>query len=353
MLGDILALKKRFCKDKGLPINVFESPYFESRLQLFGAWEDYCAYMHMVESMGGAEQYLHHYNQVKDAAINYIKESDAYKLLQSSGDFFQAMKKPGGFSGNDVYKEHNVGHEFVSIDMRKANFTALVHFGRTVGQPFFEDYNYRAFMRQFTDVEHIIGSKYIRQVIFGNCNPKRQIAYESYLMGKLLQHLLDEKLIERNDVHSLMSDEIILKVDGFSDRKLEAIEFEANACAAEFPLKFEFFKLGRILGSGAYIKHVSISEEFPQKYLHLLNWDGSKNDDPSYVVKCVSPDEAPFVYRQLKKEQVTEEDMVFVHEGKLARFLNAPELGITWHEITQHGNTQGDYFKTEDGEERD
>ena len=346
MPENILVLKKRFCKDKGLPINVFDDKYFESRLRLFGAWEDYCAYMYVVKSMGGAENYLHHYNQVKDAAINYIKESEAYKMLQSSGDFFQVMKKPEGFSGSDAYKEQNVGHEFVSIDMQKANFTALVHFGRTVGKPFFEDYNYKAFMKQFTDTVHIIDSKYIRQVIFGNCNPKRQIAYESYLMGRLLQRLLDKKLIERSDVHSLMSDEIILKVDGFSDRKLEAIEFEANACAAEFPLKFEFFKLGRMIGSGAYIKHVSISEELPQKYLHLLDWNGSKNNDISYVAKCISPDEAPFVYRYLSNEPVTEEDMVFAHEGKLARFLEAPELELIFREIAQHE-------KTEDGEERD
>lgn len=71
--------------------------------------------------------------------------------------------------------------------MKKANFTALRHYNKDIvgGKDTYED-----FLGMFTDENYFKESKYIRQVIFGNVNPKRQITYEKFLMDKVLVKLL-------------------------------------------------------------------------------------------------------------------------------------------------------------------
>ena len=50
-------------------------------------------------------------------------------------------------------------------------------------------------------------------------------------------------------------------------------------------------------------------------------------------LKCVNPDEAPFIYRTLLGDDITENDMVFSHDNKLARFLEIPSMSISYEQI--------------------
>ena len=78
----------------------------------------------------------------------------------------------------DIFKPSNDGKLFISIDMRKANFSALKNYDSGI---FDSVDTWEEFISRYTDNKHIINSKYIRQVILGNCNPKRQVTYENIL----------------------------------------------------------------------------------------------------------------------------------------------------------------------------
>ena len=200
--------------------------------------------------------------------------------------------------------------------MSKANFSALVAYGRTIGTEFFKNFSYREFMEQFTNVEHIINSKYIRQVIFGNCNPRRQVTYEKYLMSLLLERLLNEDSIYERHVSSLCSDEIILKADEFNTDTILKIQEVVDEMSLTIPLKLEYYQLGKVEGSDAFIKKVFSDLEYELSY--------------TYDIKCASPDEAPFIYRLIKNQPTKDEDSIFYYNGKLAKFIETPELSINF-----------------------
>ena len=310
--------EKRFCKDENLSIKLFQAPYFCDRLKLFGYYDKYLEYVEMInkEFCGNEQDFLEYYNKTKDRIIDYIKSSEAFTALNSCD--MEKFEKKFQFPDKDNYRETYVGHKFISIDMVKANFTALVSFGKLYGFEFFDDYDYTKFVSKFTKNEHIINSKYIRQVVFGNCNPKRQIAYESFLMESLLKLLFSLCMIKEEQVFALRSDEIVLLADDFTDDEIRAIQvFLESHSKKAFPIHFEVYTLGRIVGSQAYIK------KFDTKFV-----------DKDFELKCLNPDEAPFIYRYLKNESITDNDMVFEYNGKLAKFLKAPEYTISYEQLS-------------------
>lgn len=321
-----LKLKERFCKDNRLSIKVFQEPYFSNRLQMVeGAYEKYLDFVEMIYKTkeeggfdGNEQDYFTEYNRVKDVAINYIKESYVYKELNSADMNKFASKVQ--LRQTDAYKDCNIGKDFLSIDLVKANFSSLVIYGRDElgltyedSRSFHNSLDYNSFLSKFTDNRHIIESKYIRQVILGNCNPKRQVTYEKYLMNKLMKHLLVIGVIKYGNIYSLCSDEIILSLDGFTKESRENLVLKINEYSSsnQVPLRVECFKVGKICGTDAYIR---------------------KNIDTEEVsVKCVNPVEAPFVYRVLHGQEIQEEDYVFNFDGKLAKLLEPVKVEIKYN----------------------
>lgn len=298
-------LEKRFCKDRKLPINVFEEPYFSNRLKLLGELDNYQNFRLMVrENFASDQDYFAYYNAVKDKVIEFIKNSEAYKQMQTDPD----IKQPDNpFGRKELYKPDAAGHRYISIDMKSANFTALVHYGKTHGCDFFDSYDYKDFISRFTHPKdmHIVDSKYIRQVIFGNCNPKRQTAYETMLMKDLLDKMIDAGMVAPKNVYSLTTDEIILKGYNRSDKvDMDAFMGQIQALAT-FPVKGECFVLGRVTHTEAYVKAVDLP-------------DGQTAFQP----KCVNPDEMPFVYRTVQYQDIETNDYYFSHHGRMARFVN-------------------------------
>ena len=191
------SLKKRFCKDQNLPIKVYSEPIFTERLKLFDAYEKYLEFCSMfrIRFDSDEQEYLAYYNDLKDRIINYIKESEAFQSLNKADMYKEFPIYGEGIPKGDTYKDKNIGKSFLSIDMKKANFNALVHYGNETGKPFAPgltqdiDKNWSQFMAMFTNIPYFATSKYIRQVVFGNCNPKRVIAYETYLMSDFLSKI--------------------------------------------------------------------------------------------------------------------------------------------------------------------
>lgn len=320
MTGDEMALRKRFCKDMGLPLTVVRSPYFEDRLNLFGAENDWIWFTDVVESRfdGSIHDFLSTYNQAIEAFLSYVRESDTWNAMQNDPDVL--MKNPPICGQRNLYSEANVGDEFLSIDMRKANFSALVCYGLATGNPFHKNYDYDAFIQKIADpriADVIAKSKHVRQVVFGKCNSKRQISYEKWLMNTLAEQLIVNGLIRKEDLFSINSDEILLS-GNFSKEKVRELKHSVDTWSDIFvPTRMEWFKIERLDGTDAYLK----------AYVHS---GGILGDQPMIpAIKCVGPIEAPFVYRFLKKEPFKESDSVFLLDGRrLASLMDIPNISL-------------------------
>ena len=296
-------LKKRFCKNCNLPINLFDEPYFTQRLKALDVqfdcvkkFDTFCADL---EKYDTEQEYFEYYNTVKDSVINMIKDNTEYmKFLNDDFADVRVVTKNITLGNKNLYIEGNQDKTFISIDMKKANFSALRHYSPAI---FKNVETWEQYIGFFTPSEHIRNSKYIRQVILGACNPKRQITYERYLMTMLYLHIKNE-LDGKVSFYSLGNDEIIISVAGTS-----VSAKEIKAAIATYPQKigelvrFEMFDLQKV---GDY------------------GWMKVIYDEPERVeFKTINAD----IYHQIVKHYwnmpITEDDLVFRYNGVLARFL--------------------------------
>lgn len=310
-------LRERFCKDCNIPIKIFDEPYFTDRLRLYdefyGTLEKWELFTHELEKYHSEQEYFEHYNKVKDDAIIFIKSSVGYQRFNCE-DMTKFQIGHFCLPSNDIFRPSNHGKVFLSVDMRKANFSALQHYDNSI----FDFANtWEEFIGKFTDNAHIMNSKYIRQVVLGNCNPKRQVAYEKYLMDNVIYNL-DSSLTY--NIISFSNDEIVVDITERDDYKLykyllgldDLLNLQTELSEqAQIPLKVEVFKLFKIDGVNGYRKRVF-----------------SPGGECKTELKCVEPTKLPFVIRKLKGEEVTESDKVFCYEGYLAKFIDVPEINI-------------------------
>ena len=305
-------LKERFCKDCNIPLRLYKEPYFTERLQLYDSYyntlDKWNIFVRELEKYKCEQDYLEEYNRVKNAAINDIKISDGYKRFNKE-DMGKYSVKYKDLPSKDIYKSSNVGKLFISIDMRKANFSALKFYDKSI---FSNADTWEEFVGRYTENKHIVNSKYIRQVILGNCNPKRQVTYEKYLMGLVLEVLIDELGYSASDIAFFSNDEIVIDVRKYEDciRKRELIEWQIKGYF-NIPFRIELFYLRKITGTNGYYKGIvkNIIER-------------------EYEFKCLNNYTLPFVLRKFNEEEITENDKVFYHEGLLSKFIEIPEIGI-------------------------
>lgn len=296
-------LKKRFCKDCNLPINLFDEPYFTQRLKALDVqfdcvkkFDTFCADL---EKYDTEQEYFEYYNTVKDSVINMIKDNTEYmKFLNDDFADVRVVTKNITLGNENLYIEGNQDKTFISIDMKKANFSALRHYSPAI---FKNVETWEQYIGFFTPSEHIRNSKYIRQVILGACNPKRQITYERYLMTMLYLHIKNE-LDGKVSFYSLGNDEIIISVAGTSVSAKE-IKAAIATCPQKIGelVRFEMFDLQKV---GDY------------------GWMKVIYDEPERVeFKTINAD----IYHQIVKHYwnmpITEDDLVFRYNGVLARFL--------------------------------
>jgi hypothetical protein len=138
----------------------------------------------------------------------------------------------------------------------------------------------------------------------GACNPKKQIQYEKYLMACLLTHIVKEH--PTANVFSLGSDEIILSVEGGCGFTLNALQetIKNEPSGIGKLVKVEAFNLFKVLGTSGWLK---------------------MNYDDTISFKCLDGDTIHQVVKYYFGEPITNSDLVFYHNGKLATYLEAIE----------------------------
>lgn len=303
---------ERFCKDCNIPIRIFQEPYFTDRLKLYdrfyGTLEKWDMFLNELQKYHCEQDYFEEYNRVKEAAILAIKNTEAYQKFNEE-DMNKYSVTHNNLPNKDIFKTSNDGKCFISIDMRKANFSSLHHYAPAI---FGGAGSWEVFIGKYTDNRHIINSKYIRQVILGNCNPKRHITYEKHLMDGVLTYLTEAYVsIER--IVFFSNDEIVIDVsDMDKDMQIQfAHQIENGMNDMPVPLKTELFMLHKIVGTDGY-------------YKEIYKESGGVEID----FKCLDNYTLPFVLRKFLGEDVAENDKVFYHEGLLAKFIEIPKMEI-------------------------
>ena len=304
-------LRQRFCKDMNLSIKIFEDPYFANFLKLYDAQfssvAKYNRFVSAVARFGCEQDYFEAYNKLKDDVIEYLNGNPEMTFFAQSEDMSKFVCQNKGYPTNDIFKDTNDGKVFVSIDMVKGNFTALHHYNPKIVK---NCDTYEDFIRTFTDVPHFVESKYIRQVVFGNVIPKRQVAYEKYLMDMVLTELLKTGVVKPENVEFFSTDEIVLAVpdemvcdrvvnDEFYDSVMNVVKW---AKENNINVRGEFFELRKIPGTRGYVKKF------------MMDKDGVD-------FKCLDFLTMPFVLRAYQKEEPNDMDRVFLYEGKKVMLL--------------------------------
>lgn len=306
--------KERFCKDCNIPLRLFQEPYFIDRLKLYDKFystlSKWDLFVKELEKYHCEQDYFEEYNSVKDTVITNIKNSDGYQRFNNE-DMNKFRIQNTNLPNKDIFKPSNDGKMFISVDMRKANFSALQHYDSSMftGVSTWED-----FISMYTDNRHIINSKYIRQVILGNCNPKRHITYEKYLMDMILTGIEKYNLIDK--VVFFSNDELVFEMD--KAVKIETLLYMCKCLKQDIeedfilPVRVELFTLNKINGIDGYYKEIF-----------------ADNGQNNIEFKCLDNYMLPFVIRKFVGEEITENDKVFYHEGLLSKFIETPKIEVS------------------------
>ena len=308
-------LIKRFCKDNNLPINVYEEPYFTQRLaildEIFDCEFAFRTFVKELEAFENEQEYFEHYNAVKDAVITHIK---SHPKFQEFNEMKTDYPKPA-YGSRDFYKMPLNEKHIISIDMKKANFTALSRFSKDI---FLGADTWEEFMGKFTGLQNLIRSKYVRQVIMGACNPKRQVAYEKYLMTMLLEEILPK--LEGLEVYSLSNDEIIL----VPDTETKEFSFDVFEEVTKAVKETEYADMVRV--SVFHLEKLPVTDGWKRE----IYYDRASYDSPElrkhyhhpYDFKKLSADYYHQIVKAYRNEHITGDDLVIYHDGRLARLLN-------------------------------
>lgn len=309
-------IKERFCKDCNIPLRLFHEPYFTDRLKLYDKYYNTLSkwdlFVEELQKYNCEQDYFEEYNRVKDAAINDIKKSDGFQRFNEE-DMNKYSVKYTNLPSKDIFKPSNDGKLFISIDMKKANFSVLKHYDSDI---FGKAETWEEFIGKYTSNKHIINSKYIRQVILGNCNPKRQVTYEKNIMGQVLDVLIDVEKIGYflNEIVFFSNDEIVIDMEEYvnclNNRKITESKVKEYF---DVPFKVELFYLRKINGTNGYYKEI----------IKTL-------DEREYEFKCLDSYMLPFVLRKFQNQEITESDKVFYHEGMLSKFIEVPEIEVSY-----------------------
>ena len=310
-------LRERFCKDLQLPIKIFTDPYFMERLELYDKHFDclnkYNNFIEMLEGFEDEQSYFEAYNALKESVIQYLLAKPEFVFFSQEEDMSKFTIPNRSLPKNSIYKQTLINKHFVSFDLCKGNFTALRHYNSKI----FDDCEtYEEFMGKFTTNQHFIESKYIRQVIFGTTNPKRQVKYEEFLMNQVLDKILT--VFDIKNVVYFSTDEIVVELNEPIAENSEIAKFiskTVNECnETGIRVRAEVFELTHIAHLDAYVKRV---------YFKVFNSDGKKiKNSDIMVIKNATNLTMPYVIRYLYNLPPSENDNVFIYEGRLAKFID-------------------------------
>lgn len=305
-------LRRRFCKECGIPINIYDEPYFSDRIALYdrimGTMKDWNIFLEALGNYDTEQDFYEDYKKTKEQVIYYLKNNPGFNTFCQE-DMNQFTIRNNTYTSHDVYKDPNIGLWFFSIDMVKANYTALRFYDPSI---FNHTDTWEEFLSQFTENQHFIESKYMRQVIMGALSPGRQTTYEKYLMDQIVTRLAEEY---GKQIECFTNDEIVIRIDSVSEpesiKKIMMPFMESG-----IKLRGTLFQLEKNVGLSGYTLNIyeSLDEDM---------FIGNKSREADLTkFKGLTAIDYPYRLRNLYGEELTESDKVFSFNGRLAKYIN-------------------------------
>jgi len=311
-------IKKRFIRDYNLPITNLETSDFLYFIDLyddlFDTKKKYRLLVETINHFGDEHKFMGAFTKLRETIIKEVSNTPEYKDL---GNIVCMYKPKYQISGQNIYNPTFNGQIIGSLDLVSANFNSLREWStKTV----FDAKDYNEFISKFTDIEYFRQSKQLRQIIFGNLNPKKQQSIQKSILGEISDRLIDNTELFETVVENKQTDELpfrlakagtdellILQIPDFLNNNLlkfsEAIKYALPPKYKSF-IKIEFFKLVQIHPEKSYFaKEYVIGDKqvefknvpslfYPQVFKHYFNMDN-----------------------------IREADVVFSHEGCKAKFI--------------------------------
>lgn len=317
------SLKLRFVNDMKLPIIIFEEPDFEYFLDLyekqFGSRTKWNKLVETINEKfnGNPNLFLEEYARVRNAMIDSIEKNEYYKEFIDSNNKLSQYDIPNlKCPSSNIYKETNGGRDFLSIDLKKANFSALMyHDSRILGEG--KPISYDEWVSKFTDLDYIKESKYTRQVVFGKVNPKRQIKIEKYMIYKVLlsyKELFETLNIEAKLV-SFCTDEVVFDVTYYRE------DIENNMYAIQHLQKYLFED-----------HNINVDIKLYQLWTHeFKTYKGAEivaytktyhDENGKYNIFSVPSFYYAQVYKLINGLELNEMDMKFYMDGQIVKFYH-------------------------------
>ena len=315
----------RFVKDFNLTIQVSRAEYIMYYLNLYNDVYNSLHYYNLFEDLyqnvgGTNEAFMSASYKVVDGAIEIVKNNPAYKaFLADTSDMFCRRKEDWVLQDiptRSVYKGSSEGKNFLSIDLRKGNYSALRYYSQEIKHE--EDtpdnlilgsHNFDEFISLFTKHDYFKESKHLRQVIFGNMNPKRQVTIEKFMIDKLAEKIFEKGIFTKEDIYGTSHDEIVFNLkdecpiaDVDTDDILVALQQVADELHID--VHFDIFTIKQIKPLDSFIK---------------IKKDGS------IEFKCVDSSLMPQVYKHvIGTKELCKEDLMFTATNGLLAYFAEP-----------------------------
>ena len=282
-------LRKKFVKNKKIPITIFDEPYFSYYFHFFDRQYDCVKKAEVLsKELNGyvdENEYFHHTKELSDRIIHHIRTQPTVTttILNTS------INKYTGASKN-IYQPRFCNKNLMSIDLACANFQSI-----KLDDPYRLDNcdNWLEFVSQFTDDEYFKSSKQSRQYIFGNLDPRRQQRLQKAIMQEVADLLSDDA-----EVLVYSSDELVIET---SLKEKEINEKIDSGHSQKLDYRIENFNLEEI--------------KTKAKSIYKRNLD-----DGTFQLKCCQPNYVAEVLRHIYKEPLHEYDRLFINENRLCEY---------------------------------
>lgn len=324
----IISLRKRFVSDQKIPIEIlYDDHVFLYFIDLYeSSFGSRTKYNELIEAVNNKfdrnpSLFLENYYNVREKLITELSENEYMKEFNDSKNTLSAYELPKEsrqYPSKSIYNNDNNGKMFVSFDLKKANFSALMyHEPRIFGSE--TPISFEEWIGKYTDLKYIIESKYTRQVVFGKLNPARQIKVEKYMIWQALK-VFDELFKTHNidaKIASFNVDEVVFETNDGIMGIWDTINNETDKLVSNnIPVKPTLFKviLKRFKAFNGGLLDVYMKEHY----------FGSKT--PWMELKSVPSFFYAQVHKLLNGMELNDYDLMFWSNDQPAKFMYPLQL---------------------------
>jgi hypothetical protein len=256
--------------------------------------------------------FLQDFENTFDNDISKLK-SEMNKVIQDINVYFdksEEIKKfksekviKGGYL-NALYNNTRNNKHFVSIDIKKANYTIL----QMKTGDFIKGIEWITFLESFTKSKFLLESKVFREHIFGKSGLTEKTVNLSYQYLKNIQQNILNDMDEIKDLEVVyqQGDEIVYELPTKPDNYKIAQKI-IETLSKDYPaLKITYFQLCQIDNHDFYVK--SIID--PYNYYEIKTYEFKKVPN-TFIIQAV---------KYWFNETITHKDLKFIYQGILATF---------------------------------